>query len=373
VARLLSLDPRSREMARNTTSQLRRPRGAQAGTSLCFLLAAVFTTHLCGSSRLKTDIVFMKNGDRITCEIRSLEQGQLTVKQEYANSTVVFDWNKVDNIKTNQPFVVVDNKGDAFSGHLSETADEHLVKVAGANQAIIPHDEVVSIQQTGETFVRRLRGDVDLGLSFAQSNAQKNLTLEGDLTYQATTHLAELSSSSQFTSQREVSDTNETTVKSEYFEQLRKSNWYGGAIANFLSSSEQQITLRTTLGGALAIRPVYTNKTNLSLIAGLAFTSEKDASDTESTANKRSLDSAFAAQFSTFRFDSTTFDTTLWVYPSLTTPGRVRMTLNQDFYYKFYKDFYVRASFYDNYDNRPVVGAPQNNLGLSSTVGWSFR
>jgi hypothetical protein len=128
------------------------------------------------------------------------------VKQDYANSTVVFDWNKVDNIQTNQPFVVVNDKGDAFSGHLSETADEHIVKVAGASQVSIPHDEVVSIQETGETFVRRLRGDIDLGLSFAQSNAQKNLTLQGDLTYQATTQLAELSSSSQFTSQKEVSE-----------------------------------------------------------------------------------------------------------------------------------------------------------------------
>lgn len=373
MARLQSFDPRSPELARNTTSQFRRRCGAAAGTYLCFLLAAMFTTQMHASSRLKTDVVFMKNGDRITCEIRSLVQGQLTVKQEYANSTVVFDWNKVDNIQTKQPFVVVDNRGDAFSGHLSETADGHIVRVEGANRASIPHDEVVSIQQTGETFVRRLRGDVDLGTSFAQSNAQKNVTLDGDLTYQATTHLAELSSNSQFTSQKEVSDTNETTLKSEYFEQLRKSDWYGGAIANFLSSSEQQIDLRTTLAGALAVRPVFTNKTNLSLIAGLGFTTEKDKSDTESRANKRSLDSAFAAQFSTFRFDSTTFDTTLWVYPSLTTPGRVRMTLNQDVYYKFYKDFYVRASFYDNYDNRPVVGAPQNNLGVSSTVGWSFR
>lgn len=371
MARLLSLDPRSTELARNIPSQLRRRRCAQA--VLCFLLAALFTSPMHASSRFKTDVVFMKNGDRITCEIRSLVQGQLTVKQDYANSTVVFDWNKVDNIQTNQPFVVVNNKGDAYSGHISETADEHIVKVAGATQASIPHDEVVSIQQTGETFVRRLRGDVDLGLSFAQSNAQKNLTLEQDLTYQATTYLAEVSSSSQFTSQKEVSDTNETTVKSEFFKQLRRSDWYGGAIANFLSSSEQQIALRTTLGGAVAIRPIYTNRTNLSLIAGLAFTSERDASDTESTANKRGLDSAFAAQFSTFRFDSTTFDTTLWLYPSLTTPGRVRMTLNQDVYYKFYKDFYIRGSFYDNFDNRPVVGAPENNLGVTSTIGWSFR
>jgi hypothetical protein len=340
---------------------------------LCFLSAIATTQMHAANRRSKTDLVFMKNGDKITCEIRSLDQGQLTVKQDYASSTVVFDWNKVDHIETKQPFVVVDDHGDAYSGLVSETADQHIVTVDGAGRKKIPHNQVVSIQQTGETFGRRLRGDFDLGLSFAQSNAQKNLTLDGDLTYQATTHLASLTSSSQFTSQKQVDDTNETTVKTEYFNQLRRSDWYGGAIANFLSSSEQQIDLRTTLGGALAIRPVYTNKSNLSLIAGLAFTTEKDASNTQSTANKHSLDSSVAVQYSTFRFDSTTFDTTLWVYPSLTTPGRVRMTLNQDVYYKFYKDLYIRASFYDNFDNRPVVGAPQNNLGFSSTVGWSFR
>jgi hypothetical protein len=340
---------------------------------LCSLLGTVFTSETRASSRLSTDVVYMKNGDKITCEIRSLEQAQLTIKQEYANSTVVLDWNKVDHIQTKQPFVVIDVKGDASSGVISEAADQHIVKIAGASQKEIPHNDVVSIEQTGETFTRRLRGDFDLGLSFAQSNAQKNLTFDGDLTYQATRDIASLTSNSQFTSQKETTDTDETTVKSEFFHQLRKSGWYGGGIANFLSSSEQQIDLRTTLGGAFAVRPIYTNRTNLSLIAGLAFTSEKDRSNATSTANKRSLDSAAAVQFSTFRFDSTTFNTSIWVYPSLTSIGRVRMTINQDVYYKFYKDFYVRASFYDNYDNRPVVGAPPNNLGFSSTVGWSFR
>jgi hypothetical protein len=337
------------------------------------LLSVLLTTRLYASTRLSNDIVHMKNGDIITCEIRSLEQGQLTIKQEYANSTVVLDWKKVDHIETKQPFVVIDTKGKAFSGVLSETTSEHRVHVSGTTRTAIPHDDVVSIEQTGETFIRRLHGDVDLGLNFAQSNSQKNLTLEGDLTYQATEHIFSLSSSSQFTSQQKTTNTSETTVKTEYFTQLRRSNWYGGEIANFLSSSEQQISLRSTLGAALAIRPIYTNKTDLSVIGALAFTSEKDASDATSTASTRSLDAAGAIQFSTFRFDSTSFDTTVWVYPSLTSLGRVRMTLNQGVYYKFYKDFYIRASFYDNYDNRPVVGAPANNLGVSSTVGWSFR
>lgn len=340
---------------------------------LCGVLLFAAGSPLYASNRLKTDIVYMKNGDKITCEIRSLEQGQLTVKQHYANSTVVLDWSQVDRIQSSQPFVVVDTKGDSYSGSLSEAIGKHTIMIEGVEEKSIPHEDVVSIQETGKTFVRRLRGDFDLGLSFAQSNAQKNLTLQVDLTYQAKSDIAELTSSSQFSSQKETSDTNETTVKTEYFRQLRRSNWYGGVIANFLSSTEQQIALQTTLGGAVAVRPIYTNKTNLSIIGGLGATFQRDASDTTSTASKYSIDAAAAAQFSTFRFDSVTFETTLWVYPSLTTTGRIRMTLNQDIYYKFYKDFYIRGSFYDNYDNRPVVGAPSNNLGITSTVGWSFR
>ena len=352
----------------------RNQRTVSGGSPLWILLFFLcLTTVMHASSRLKTDIISMKNGDKITCEIRSLDQGQLTIKQDYANSTVVLDWKQVDHIETKQPFVIIDTNGNAFSGQLSESPDEHIVSVTGAEKNGIPHKDVVSIQQTGETFLRRLRGSIDVGTSFAQSNSQKNLTMQSDLNYQATTRVFSLTSSTQFTSQQKTNNTNETTVKTEYFKQLRKSNWYSGGIANFLSSSEQQIDLRTTLGAALAVRPIYTNKTNLSFIGALAYTAEKDASNTTSRTSANSIDAAAAVQYSTFRFDSTSFDTTVWVYPSLTSLGRVRMTLNQDIYFKFYKDFYFRASFYDNYDNRPVVGAPQNNLGASSTVGWSFR
>ena len=326
-----------------------------------------------GSTRLKTDVVYMKNGDKITCEIRSLAQGQLTTKQDYATSTVALDWERIDRIETHQPFVVVDTNGRSFSGSIEKNADENQVSVIGLSTDKIAHNDVVSIEQTGETFLRRLQGNIDVGSSLQQSNSQKNLTLQSDLTYQATKNYFTLSASSQITSQQKVENTNETSLKSEYFYQLRKNPWYGGAIANFLSSSEQKIDLRSTFGGAIAVRPIFTNKTNLSFIGALAYTTEKDASDTTSTASTRAVDSAVAVQFSTFRFDSTTFDTVVWVYPSLSSPGRVRLTINEDVYYKFYKDFYIRASFYNNYDNRPVEGAPSNNLGLSTTIGWSFR
>ncbi len=218
-----------------------------------------------------------------------------------------------------------------------------------------------------------MRGNIDLGTSFARSNGQKNLTLDSGLTYQSKKNICTLNSNTQFTSQKETSDTNETTVKTALFHQLRGSAWYGGGIANFLSSSEQQIALQSTLGAAVAKRVIFTNKTNLNLIGGLGYTIQRNSDGAMSEGRTHSLDSALAVQYSTFRFDSTTFDTTLWLYPSLTSPGRLRMTLNQDVYYKFLGDFYVRMSFYDNYDNQPVVGAPANNLGVSSSIGWSFH
>jgi len=315
----------------------------------------------------------MKNGDVMTCEIRSLSQGQLTIKQGYANSTVSLDWNEVDHLVTQQPFAIIGSDGKSYSGAMSESAEDRILRITGIDNAAIPHAEVVSIQQTGTTFVRKLRGSFDLGLSFTKSNAQSNLTLNTDLNYQGEKHMGAFSSSTQFSTQQKTTNTSETTVKSGFFKELGRPNWYGGGIANLLSSSEQEIDVRTTFGAVLAMRPIFTNKTNLTLFGGLAYTLEKDAENAQATASKHSLDAAAAVEFSTFRFDSTTFDTTVWVYPSLTSAGRVRMTLNQDVYFKFLKDFYLRASFYDNYDNQPVVNAPPNNFGVTTTVGWSFR
>jgi hypothetical protein len=353
-----------------------------ASQSIRVLIAALIFVPcaLLASSRQKTDIVYMRNGDRITCEIRSLEQGQLTVKPDYTDSTIILDWAKVDHIESRQQFIVLDPHGAQYYGIIGPGPESRqlaiFIPAVAANpetSKTLPYNSVIQIEPLGGTFLKRLRGNIDVGLSFQQSNAQKNLTVQSGIVYQSEQYLFSLDTNSQFTSQQETRDTNESTLKTALYKEINFSNWYGGGLANFLSSSEQQINLQSTLGGGVARRAIFTNRTNLALIGGLAYTIERDAADTISTTRTHAVDSAFAVQYSTFRFDSTTFDTTYWIYPSLSAPGHVRFTLNQDVYYKFLGDFYVRVSFYDNYDNRPVVGAPENNLGASSSIGWSFH
>ena len=337
------------------------------------LLLVLFPTISSASSRQKTDIVYMKNGDKITGELQSLDKGQLSIKPDYTTTAFILDWSQVDHIESTQGFLVTDPHGVTYTGALSKGIEKGSLSVINTTTTTLPNNSVIEIDELNSIFWKRLRGNVDVGTSFARSNSQTNLTLDGNLGYQSQKRLFSLSVNSQFTTQQKTNNTNEMTAKTSLFQQLRRSNWYGGGLANFLSSSEQKIDLRSTLGLGIANRLIFTNRTDLNVVGGLGYTLERDAADTTARARTHSLDSAFALNYSTFRFDSTTFNTSLWLYPSLTSPGRIRMTLNQDVYYKFFSNFYVSFSFYDNFDNQPVVGAPENNLGGSTAIGWSFH
>jgi hypothetical protein len=338
--------------------------------SLLLLLVSSLTAL--ADARTKSDIVYMRNGDKITCEIKSLAQGQLSVKPDYTNATIVIDWTKVSRLESAQQFIMTDPNGKLAYGALTSDEKAHTVTVVESTRTTLPHDDVVQIAELGASFVKRLRGDISVGTTFAQSNSQATLAVQSDVTYQSVKYVDTVAWNSQFASQQKTSNTAETTVKSSVFHELRRSNWYGGGIANFLSSSEQQIALQSTFGGAVARRLIFNNHTNLSAIGGIGLTLQRNSTGAVDTGRTTNVDSAFAVQYSTFRFDSTNFNTSVWVYPSLTEAGRVRMTLNQSVYYKFLGNLYISFNFYDNYDSHPVVGAPANNLGASTQVGWSF-
>jgi hypothetical protein len=336
------------------------------------LLVALATCIARGDSRQKTDIVYMKNGDKITGEIQTLDKGQLFIKPDYTTTAFILDWNKVDHIKSSQQFAVTDPTGQVYVGSIGQGPQANSVAVVSAVTKTLPGNSVVEIDQLGKTFFRRMKGNIALGLSFAKSNAQKNFSLQMGLAYQSEEKLFSFDSYSQFASQKQTTNTQETSVKTSLYQRLRNSNWYAGGLTNFLSSAEQKVDLRSTLGLGVEKRLIFTNRTNLSVGGALAYTVETDAANSTNPDRPNSLDSAFALDYSTFRFDSTTFNTVVWVYPSLSEPGHIRMTLDQDLYYKLPKNFNLSVTFYDNYDNQPVEAAPQNNLGVTSSLGWSF-
>ena len=70
-------------------------------------------------AREKSDVIIMKNGDRLTCEIKSLDANTLFISLDYILNAQSVDWSKVDHVESKQLFIVKTQDGLVYTGALS--------------------------------------------------------------------------------------------------------------------------------------------------------------------------------------------------------------------------------------------------------------
>jgi hypothetical protein len=94
---------------------------------LCFLL--VLSSRVV--AREKTDVLVMRNGDRLTCEIKSLDCNALYSKLDYVIGSISVDCSKVDHVESKQLFLAKTQGGAVYSGTLSTTVSSRARPAAG--------------------------------------------------------------------------------------------------------------------------------------------------------------------------------------------------------------------------------------------------
>lgn len=62
-----------------------------------FLAVFIFACRFL-QAREKSDVIVMKNGDKITCEVKGLSSNTLYISVDYILNTISVDWTKVDHI-----------------------------------------------------------------------------------------------------------------------------------------------------------------------------------------------------------------------------------------------------------------------------------
>lgn len=65
---------------------------------IAFLFAAVLILPL--FAREKTDVIYLNNGDRVTCEIKGLNSGVLDISVDYVLGTQSLEWSKVKRLES---------------------------------------------------------------------------------------------------------------------------------------------------------------------------------------------------------------------------------------------------------------------------------
>jgi hypothetical protein len=119
---------------------------------LAVFVFALFVVAPPLEARPKTDIVHLKNGDRLTGEIKGLARGKLTLLTD-AVGTVAVEWSEIDRVKSEFLFEVETEAGGRFFGLIQPSSDQGKMDVEElAGTTTLEQARVVEITPIEETF-----------------------------------------------------------------------------------------------------------------------------------------------------------------------------------------------------------------------------
>ena len=343
----------------------------------CFILISLFISFsaLTTFAKHDDDVVVLKNGDRLTGEIKGLQKGELRIKADYMAEAVRLDWARIERLESKSTFMIYLVDGKLFTDVmrlLPANSSEVQNFVIGSTRAAIrvPQIDVIRILPAEAGFVKRLEGSIDFGLSFTSGNDQYQTDFAATATYRTGDHSFTASLDSTFNGQTQGSSTRRNQFTFDYRKQLSP-RYYAGGFVDLLRSDQQSLKLRTTVGGLLGRNLLQTENTRLSIFGGAAATHENYSA---SVGKPKTLngDALAGVDFFTFRFTTVDIRSRFSLFPSLTTPGRMRLQGTSDLRIKLAKDLYWGFHLYENFDSKPPVRADKNDLGVSTSLGWKF-
>ena len=322
-----------------------------------------------------TDLVIMKNGDRLTGEVKKLESGILYFKVPYVADSIQLDWLQVESVKAANTYQVVLKDGSHLAGTVTKVPTKGApgmdfdIQTEGRTERVAGND-VIIIERMKRNFWRQLVGSIDFGSDFTSGNSQTSVTSDVNLSYSATKWTAGTSFTSSFSGQSGGSQTNllELQTIGERF-MGRNSSLLG--LVDFLHSSQQDLQLRSTLGGGYSKYVFRTNRNLFRWILGAAYAHETFVSSAARPSDQN-VEALVGSQYQLLQFNRYNLQSELLVYPGLSDAGRVRATAKATLNVKLPNNFYTNLQFWENYDSSPPINAKKSELGISSGIGWTF-
>jgi hypothetical protein len=317
------------------------------------------------------DFVTIQNGDRISGEIKSYEEGRLLLSAPEGDINI--KWNKIQSIQSSKVFEIETTTGDHFLGTLapSEPPGRLLLVVEGGPPRAFDFFDVVRITPIFQTFFRRIDGSFDLGANYTHASDLLQFNVSSDLVYKKP-KFAVLTDLSLFYSRQDGETTSQRgTLKFTYLA-LRPHRWVYGSLVGFENNRDLGLQLRSTVGLFVGRFLVLKNQTNVILTAGLLGNHESGTSG--EVANN--LEGAVDARYSTFTYDypKIWFDAYLRLIPGITDAPRFRVDADVKLKREIVvKDLYLAVSIFYNYDSvPPSTHAVKSDWGPVISIGWTF-
>jgi hypothetical protein len=321
------------------------------------------------AEREKTDVIVLKNGDRLTGRIISAQYGMLQLSSRHTGS-VSIEWPSIQSISSKYMFRVERAGGQHFEGLISTRSGELLVQTE-AGEVGMPMETVVEIMPYDSNFWQRVYGSVSLGYSYAKISGVGQTSFAFDARYSGADLEATLDASALATQNSSGTSTNQDEVSSTVFFPRPHNNFWG-YIGDLQRNQNLGIDGRVVLGSVIGHRIIESSTTRVSGYVGLVWDQEWAAAN---GGTHSSVEGAFGGLWRVFQFSypKVSLNSSLVLYPSITESPRYRVAANVDLTTKITTRFAIKLSGYFNYDSKPPdTLATGTDYGVVTSLAYQF-
>jgi hypothetical protein len=325
-------------------------------------------------SAAKTDEVVLSNGNAITGEVKSLQQGKLRYKTDHAG-TLFIEWEHVHFVTSDQFFQVETQLGEFLYGNLAATAEARILQVVAEDGSHndLAMDSVVEITPIEKTTWQRFDGSVDLGVNYASADNNFQYSLNAQATYTEEKYSGAVKLSSIETQRDGQEDIYRDSLEFNYT-RYHRDRYFGVGFLSLSRNSELNLDLRSELGYALGRNRVITNRSLLAGAVGFTVSRENPSGD-EDSSTAAWLVFKGRYHFYLYNFPETNILVELTVQPGISEWPRTRAELEASIRREIIEDFTISFSVYDSYDSEPPSSdesVTKHDYGGVLSIGWTF-
>ncbi len=318
----------------------------------------------------KIDTLYLQKGDRITGEVKSLDNNYLKLSTNDVG-TINIKWNNIDSVKILNKMRIVLEDGQIYYGILKPSGEDGKCYIWATigDPRLTPLVDIVMLSPIEDKFLHRLTGSLSSGFSYTKADDAMQVNLNGTLNYTAEKNQIKLAYDGILT-QKDSSATNQRQSGSFGFIRILPRKWFLMTSLTAESNSEQNLDLRTGISAGGGKSLVHSNSSTLYIATGLQANRELSQEDTQN-----SLEGFLSTNYSVFIYDSPkiTFNLSFQVAPSVSDLGRIRADVDSNISWEIFSDFFLKWTFYYSYDSRPLSTTAAKSDWAISLLGLEYK
>ena len=337
-------------------------------TIFLFVLLMFMLPSVCAQ---KNDTIYLRNGDRITGELKKFEYGLLYLSTD-AMQTVSIEFEDINTIYSAKYYSIKLTTGIKYYGSLLPSIDMGNVIVRTAADTLTTSIwSIVNIAPIRENFFSKIDGSVGLGLSYTKASEVFQYNVNGQLSHRALNYLTKLSFSSILTRQGpdEPTTSNEVELNGTRF---LPNKWFIKTAVKGQQNTELDLNHRFQIGVVGGYDFIRSNSHNFNGTAGVLINKEETI---ETMSIYTNLEGSFSLEYKWLQYRHPKIDifSGIDMYPSFSIPGRYRYEYDLDIRFEIVIDLFLDLNVYGSYDSKhPPDNSFKSDYGLITSISYSF-